>query len=620
MRVAIACTSTLLGLLLSAPECSAGQVIFLDETFDDADWTAEKIDDTSPDQNGIFDAEQVATGGDPGAYRRVTLSFPEGNLVVAHFHDDWVYAPTVLGNIESIDHSYSLRRESSPQSIRYRLVLEQDGVYYSSVAGDVVSSTDWVAFATTTQTAGDFTSDPLARGASSGLVPNFSSSGSPIRLGYRSSNCCNNSTTSGIDNFVIRLHTLPLICQVVPAVLDFGEVMVGSSAQLPFVFTNIGQDPLQGDISEDCDNYSIVSGEGPFSLEAGDSLTVVVEYAPVTDGTHGCTVKTGCASVTCEGTAPPFVDLRASSVSCALAVADSVLVSAEFENAGTADAGPFEVRVDVTGCNPLWSDTQLINGLPAGGTDVIQLGPIPVFSLPCSASLLVDLEAQISESDESNNEIIEEPVCLFPELDPVEISCRQYAPLSDSVLVSGVFGNSGSGETGAFAVRMQIQGCVGFFGDTQVFQSLSPGQRDTIVVGPFSSTAELCMASLNLDVNDDVEEIDETDNVLVSEVTCTVVDVGMSGTIRGLAPQLVLRPNPATGSVIIEAVGSWGPATLTVFDLAGRRVKRMRLGPDRGPMVWDANNDTGTRVAPGVYFVRLQSATMTRTGRLLLLD
>jgi hypothetical protein len=62
---------------------------------------------------------------------------------------------------------------------------------------------------------------------------------------------------------------------------------------------------VSGSVSENCDDYSIVSGEGPYELNGGDTLHVVVRFKPTVEGEHECTIETGsggCADVHCEGT------------------------------------------------------------------------------------------------------------------------------------------------------------------------------------------------------------------------------------------------------------------------------------------------------------------------------
>jgi formylglycine-generating enzyme required for sulfatase activity len=94
-------------------------------------------------------------------------------------------------------------------------------------------------------------------------------------------------------------------CQVYPASLNFGTVIVGSHADSSFSITNNGAGTLSGTVSIACDHYSIVLGGGSYSLGAGESRTVTVRFAPTSIGTKVCTVQTGtsCATVGCTGVA-----------------------------------------------------------------------------------------------------------------------------------------------------------------------------------------------------------------------------------------------------------------------------------------------------------------------------
>jgi hypothetical protein len=97
----------------------------------------------------------------------------------------------------------------------------------------------------------------------------------------------------------------PPECQVTPTSLDFGTVFVGDSKDSTFTIKNMGGGSLTGTVSESCDDYSIVSGGGGYSLAAAESLLVTVRFEPDSIGTHNCTVETGsdCGNVSCSGVA-----------------------------------------------------------------------------------------------------------------------------------------------------------------------------------------------------------------------------------------------------------------------------------------------------------------------------
>jgi len=82
------------------------------------------------------------------------------------------------------------------------------------------------------------------------------------------------------------------------------------------------------------------------------------------------------------------------------------------------------------------------------------------------------------------------------------------------------------------------------------------------------------------------------------------------------------QPNPTRGDAHIAfTLGNGGPATLRVYDVAGRLVRTL-LDDERpaGPtsLTWDGRDHRGQEAAAGVYFMRLESAGDARTQKLLL--
>jgi flagellar hook assembly protein FlgD len=63
--------------------------------------------------------------------------------------------------------------------------------------------------------------------------------------------------------------------------------------------------------------------------------------------------------------------------------------------------------------------------------------------------------------------------------------------------------------------------------------------------------------------------------------------------------------------------------TLTVYDLAGRPVRELLSGEPQPAgsrsVVWDARDDSGNRVASGVYFYRLAAGGRTLERKMVLL-
>jgi hypothetical protein len=84
------------------------------------------------------------------------------------------------------------------------------------------------------------------------------------------------------------------------------------------------------------------------------------------------------------------------------------------------------------------------------------------------------------------------------------------------------------------------------------------------------------------------------------------------------------RPNPFSGVTSIAfALPLPGRASLSVYDATGRLVRtlasRETLAAGRHEVTWNGDDASGSRVAPGVYAVRLESAHGTASRKIHLL-
>lgn len=103
--------------------------------------------------------------------------------------------------------------------------------------------------------------------------------------------------------------------------------------------------------------------------------------------------------------------------------------------------------------------------------------------------------------------------------------------------------------------------------------------------------------------------------------------VGVSGEGPAPGPGAALRPawpNPFRRAVAIRfTLKSDGPVDLTVFDLAGRRVRGLVSGERTAGELeanWDGRDDSGRAVTAGVYLMRLKAAGAIETMRVVKLD
>jgi hypothetical protein len=81
-------------------------------------------------------------------------------------------------------------------------------------------------------------------------------------------------------------------------------------------------------------------------------------------------------------------------------------------------------------------------------------------------------------------------------------------------------------------------------------------------------------------------------------------------------------PNPFNPSVSVSyVVEQRGPATLSIFDAQGRKLRTLLEGetePGRHEVIWNGLDDRGERVASGVYFAVLSDSKGNVTSRKLI--
>jgi len=82
-------------------------------------------------------------------------------------------------------------------------------------------------------------------------------------------------------------------------------------------------------------------------------------------------------------------------------------------------------------------------------------------------------------------------------------------------------------------------------------------------------------------------------------------------------------PNPFNSSVVLRFhLSAAGPASISVFDMIGRRVwawSTVEFARGRHEVAWDGRDGTGRPVAPGVYVARIQAGSQRVARKMLLL-
>jgi hypothetical protein len=111
-------------------------------------------------------------------------------------------------------------------------------------------------------------------------------------------------------------------------------------------------------------------------------------------------------------------------------------------------------------------------------------------------------------------------------------------------------------------------------------------------------------------------------NLAVHLTVTTATAVG--GAPRAGFGLRLLSPNPSPGRVVLAlSLPDESPAEVTIFDVRGRRVARLAdgvLGAGLHTLRWERVDEGGTRLAPGLYFVRARTPDTSALVRIVLLD
>ncbi len=113
------------------------------------------------------------------------------------------------------------------------------------------------------------------------------------------------------------------------------------------------------------------------------------------------------------------------------------------------------------------------------------------------------------------------------------------------------------------------------------------------------------------------------------EDPCTTVDAQDGGEVTrnnasGVTTMLGSRPNPYNQRTHVRfALGQSGQARVSIFDASGRRVRTLVDGSlDAGvhSLVWDGEDDRGSRLPSGVYWARIFDGVNESSAKLVRLD
>ena len=117
---------------------------------------------------------------------------------------------------------------------------------------------------------------------------------------------------------------------------------------------------------------------------------------------------------------------------------------------------------------------------------------------------------------------------------------------------------------------------------------------------------------------------DPAKSAILQDVTFGSSHAGSQGAVSELSvSRLTAQPNPFGPQVAVSFnLGAEDWFRLSVFDVTGRRIRRLaagRFGPGDYRFEWDGTDDRGCALAPGVYWLKLETSGMSETRQLVLI-
>jgi hypothetical protein len=208
-RVKLCCGATGAGLLilLLARPAGASIITFSDNTFNASDWS---LTTQTKGAGGDANALQKASGGNPSAYRQVTVDVigsSDSEVYAFNLKNTATVAPTSTGAIISL--TYSEDRDTTGQE--FGPAIEQGSNLYYAYAGSGGTS-GWQS-TTMTFTPSAATNNLLTSfgtDMSSSAHPDFSATALPMTFGFAAidnSTASSFTAISGYDNWAISVTT-----------------------------------------------------------------------------------------------------------------------------------------------------------------------------------------------------------------------------------------------------------------------------------------------------------------------------------------------------------------------------------------------------------------------------
>lgn len=352
--------------------------------------------------------------------------------------------------------------------------------------------------------------------------------------------------------------------------------VAGQSVTLDANVENLGAG-IDGDVTLVATvDGSVVAERTLDGLDAGESRQIALGPFNATEGDHQITYtadpdddilearednNAGQVSVSIPEALPELSVIQAELTRSNVSPGDTVRFNATIENTGGDGADSFEVEFLIDGEEV--GQARSLPGLGAGERSSVTSGNWTAQEGAHTLHVVVDPgegNGSVREADEGNNRH-RFSFAIGPDLTPIEIQLDPSEPqVGERVTLTATLANAGTQPAGAFDVRIQV-------GDEAILEDsvaeLGP-LEETTLEAEWIAKAGVDEARVEVDVRDAVDEVSESNNTLVAEITVDEEVPDLVARNLSASPE---HPRPGENVTFAVSIANEGPTDSGPFQV-----------------------------------------------------